>query len=160
MDICPNCGANTDGLISYCDCCGCKLNVMQAVFVARIHEYVGTSDVGTVIMDSVKKLNGIITNEMLLDIDKIIIQSYCYPSHLIAEMCLRNQTRIYKKKREAVITILFPYEEQDASSQLEMIKNEAGVYLQNRLIELYERLHYPNESELAQRTKLALNDMQ
>ena len=46
MDICPNCGANTDGLISYCDCCGCNLKVMQAVFVARIHEYVGTCDVG------------------------------------------------------------------------------------------------------------------
>ena len=156
MDICPNCGANTEGLTNYCDCCGYNLINTKYVFVARVHEHIGAYDVGAVIMDSVKKLNFYLTNELFLDIDRIVIQSYCYPSHLISEMRLRNQTRIYKKKREAIITIVFPYEEQGVFSRFEALKNEAAITLQNRLIELYEKLHCPNESELTKITKFAL----
>lgn len=157
MDFCPNCGANTGGLIDHCDCCGFKLTNNKNLFVAKIHEFIGSSDVGTIIVNSVKELNIHFSKEMFPNINRIVIQTYCYPCYLIDEMKLRNQIRINKKKREAVVTIVFAYEEQVLSSQFHKKKNEVVAVLQNSLIYLFRKLHHPNEQELVAITKMVMN---
>ena len=56
MNFCPNCGANVEGLISWCDCCGAPL-VNDDYIIAHSLYFEEYGDIGRLIDAVVERLN-------------------------------------------------------------------------------------------------------
>lgn len=118
MNICPNCGANIDGLISWCDCCGASIAEPEFVVLFE-HDYIDSSDIGNYLRPLVTALNKQSLRVTAPSISTIELVTFCYPSALVDELKLKSHSRFSRKDQRATITIVFNYELYTAKSQTE-----------------------------------------
>lgn len=109
MKFCPNCGANIEGLISWCDCCGAPLENDDYI-ILHAHDFQESGDIANIINAVVARLNQKELHTAIPSIAAIELETYCYPSALVKELNLRNRSRFSKKTNRATITIVFDYE--------------------------------------------------
>ena len=128
MKFCPNCGANVEGLISRCDCCGAPFD-NNDYMIAHSFYFQEFGDIGRLIAAVVERLNQKNLPTVIPSISKIELVIYCYPSALVQELNLRNRSRLTKKTRKATITIVF-----DSEFYAEMTANEKEAYVEQTIL--------------------------
>ena len=109
MKLCPNCGANIEGLVGWCDCCGAPL-VNDDYIILHAHDFQESGDIYKIINAVVTRLNQKKLHIAIPSIAAIELVTYCYPSALVKELNLRNRSYFSKKTNRATITIVFDYE--------------------------------------------------
>ena len=128
MKFCPNCGANVEGLISWCDCCGAPL-VNDDYIIAHSLYFEEYGDIGRLIDAVVERLNQKNLSTVIPSISKIELATYCYPSALVQELNLRNRSRLTKKTKTAAITIVF-----DSELYVKMTASEKQAYVEQTVL--------------------------
>lgn len=131
MNFCPNCGANVEGLISWCDCCGAPL-VNDDYIIAHSLYFEEYGDIGRLIDAVVERLNQKNLPTVIPSISKIELVIYCYPSALVQKLNLRKCSRLTKKTRKAIITIVF-----DSEFYAEMTANEKEAYVEQTILSAF-----------------------
>lgn len=108
MKSCPNCGANIDGLVGWCDCCGMELLPNEYVNLFE-HDYIEAGDMGKYLNNAVANLNKL-GLEQVSSFSRIELITYCYPVQLVRDLNLTSRIRLSKKDRRATVTVVFNYE--------------------------------------------------
>lgn len=109
MRLCPNCGANIDGLVGWCDCCGMALLPNEYIVLFE-HDYIEAGDIGKYLNDSVANLNKLGLERFSSSFSRIEFITYCYPIQLVRELNLTSSIRLSRKDRKATVTVVFNYE--------------------------------------------------
>ena len=125
MKVCANCGANVEGLIGWCDCCGVSLTSPDYV-VLFAHDYAGASDMAHYLSELAQKLNQSELAQVCPEVSSMELVTYCYPSSLVEELNLKNRSRFSRKNRCATVTVVFDYE-----GFLLMQQHEKEAYVKN-----------------------------
>lgn len=128
MKLCPNCGANIEGLISWCDCCGAPFE-NDDYMILYAHDFQEAGDIDQIISAVVARLNRKNLPAVLPSISKIELVTYCYPGALVKELNLRNRSRFSKKTNRATITIVFDYE-----LYIKMTASEKEAYVEQTIL--------------------------
>ena len=58
MKFCPNCGANVEGLIHHCDCCGALLSTTSSFFVWHTFVTEASGDLYVFVKEIFQQFNG------------------------------------------------------------------------------------------------------
>lgn len=109
MKSCPNCGANIDGLVGWCDCCGMALLSSEYVVLFE-HDYIEAGDIGKYLTNAVANLNKLGLEQFSPSFSRIEFITYCYPAQLVRDLKLTNRIRLSRKARRATVTLVFNYE--------------------------------------------------
>ena len=96
---CPNCGADVEGLIHHCDCCGELLYPTQTLFSYMVYEAGPFFDIQLYLNMIFDKLAEVPVEPYQEDIRKIEFDFWCYP--------IKKKTGItyYPARRQVLITI-------------------------------------------------------
>lgn len=128
MKLCPNCGANIKGLVSWCDCCGLPFE-KDDYMILYAHDFQEVGDMDQIINAVVARLNRKDLSAVIPSISKIELVTYCYPRELVKELNLRNRSRFSKKTNRAAITIVFDYE-----LYVKMTASEKETYVEQTIL--------------------------
>lgn len=128
MKFCPNCGANVEGLVAWCDCCGAPFE-NNDYMTAHSFYFQEFGDIGRLIDGVVEGLNQKNLPAAIPSISSIELVTYCYPSALVQELNLRNRSRLTKKTKKATITIVF-----DSELYAEMTASEKSAYVEQTIL--------------------------
>lgn len=124
MDICPNCGANVEGLVYHCDCCGAPLKTVAEMFVYHAMTVAAAGDVTNYLKPIVHRLNKSGLESTFAPIHPIILEVFCYPQHMLQELHIRKKVYLSRKKNKAILTEVIPY---DAFTEASQHQKEALV---------------------------------
>ena len=107
MKICLSCGANIEGLIHHCDCCGAEINPQKKFWLWSsfecaydFHTYVNT------IMQSLQSMENI---EGCADIEEISLGFYCYPDFMLKSLNIKKSVRYSSLKKNVQISMFVNY---------------------------------------------------
>lgn len=110
MKVCPNCGANIEGLLYRCDCCGAMLSNSNSVFVQYTHTMAETGDLGSYMSNILDIINSSRIYEFF-PLDIIAFDIYCYPENMVMKFNIRNKNYVSLRKKKAILTRIICYEE-------------------------------------------------
>lgn len=109
MKLCPKCGANVEGLIKRCDCCGASLSTTVKFFQWGSHEFAhGFGDNVNKIMF---ELAATVTPQYPEFLDQISITFYCCPKFTASNFNIKNRVTYSASRKKAILTILIDYHE-------------------------------------------------
>lgn len=96
---CPNCGANVEGLIHHCDCCGELLYPTQTLFSYMVYEAGPYFDIQLYLNRIFDQLAEIPVEPYQEAIRKIEFDFWCYP--------IKKKTEVtyYPSRKKAIVTI-------------------------------------------------------
>ena len=111
--LCPKCGANVEGLIERCDCCGASLQPNLKSFL-----FFSTESKGSVATQIIRILNPVETyftqkyrgRKFSENLDDIAIIPVCIPEDMIQDGCLKERRYVSLKKRYADIRLHISYD--------------------------------------------------
>lgn len=111
MKNCPNCGANVEGLLYQCDCCGARLSSNNPVFVQYTNTMAETGDLGSYMKNILEKLNDGQIEKLFFPLNTIAFETYCYPEEMVLKFNIRNKNYVSLRKKKAILTRVICYEE-------------------------------------------------
>lgn len=96
---CPNCGANVEGLIHHCDCCGELLYPAKTLFSYMVYEAGPFFDIQLYLNKIFDKLTEVPVEPYQDSIRKIEFDFWCYP--------IKKKTGVtyYPSRKQAIVTI-------------------------------------------------------
>lgn len=97
--LCPKCGANVEGLVQWCDCCGAELNPKQALFSRMTYCTGAFFDIDIYLNQIFDKLHNIPPEPYSDVLHKIEFDFWCYP--------IKKKTGVsyYASRKQAIVTI-------------------------------------------------------
>ena len=77
--LCPKCGANVEGLIEWCDCCGAKLHPKNTLFSRMVYCTGAFFDIDIYLNQIFDKLNNICPDSYADVLQRIEFDFWCFP---------------------------------------------------------------------------------
>ena len=111
--LCPKCGANVEGFIERCDCCGASLQADLKSFLFFSTESKGSA--ATQIMRILNPVETYFTQnyrgiKFSENLDDIAIIPVCIPEDMIQDGCLKERRNVSLKRRYADIRLHISYD--------------------------------------------------
>lgn len=97
--LCPKCGANVEGLIEWCDCCGAELHPKKTLFSRMIYSTGAFFDIGQYTAQIFDKLDNIPPEPYADVLQRIEFDFWCFP--------IKKKTGVsyYASRKQAIVTI-------------------------------------------------------
>ena len=109
MKLCPNCGANVEGLIHHCDCCLTLLNPPEKkLWYANTFEV--AFDFHTYVHSVVNKMETIKDIVYWEYFEAIYLDMYCYPTGMVQYLKLKHFVRCSLLQKRVDMRILVDYD--------------------------------------------------
>ena len=109
MKFCRYCGANVEGLVHHCDCCGAPLEISNDIFIWHIFVTSGAGDVPQFVKEQFDKINQIAANYQEV-LPCITFNIYCYPSEMVQSHRIKDSIRVFSSQRKVSIRLVIDYE--------------------------------------------------
>lgn len=119
MNICPNCGANIEGLTHHCDCCGTPLATETSFFTWHTFVTEASGDLYVFMRDLFQKLDEIDFSYCTNILQNLEINVFCYPESIIMEQKIRNRLYLSTTRKKARLTLVLNYDKYINSSRSE-----------------------------------------
>ena len=128
--LCPKCGADVEGLIHHCDCCGALLHPKETMFRTMVYSTGAFFDIGQYLDAIFDKLDTIPPGPYSDILQRIEFDFWCFP--------IKKKTGVayYASKKQAIVTI-----EVDADEYLYGTKDEKLTLLTREVKEKFDVLH-------------------
>jgi len=140
MKWCPECGADVEGLLYCCDCCGASLEEKKKRFftcgVYELPQCFGFSSLAYEMLNALQPEN---PEKYETFLEEVGIRMICYPESILADGNLKNRLRYSQKKKYAGLTITvnfneFVYADREEKASLVATALLQGIHLlQTRL---------------------------
>lgn len=140
MKWCPECGADVEGLLYRCDCCGASLEEKKKRFftcgVYELPQCLGFSSLTYEMVDALQPENPEKYEGFL---EEVGIRMICYPESILVDGNIKNRLQYSQKKKYAGLTITvnfneFVYANREEKANLVATALLQGVHLlQTRL---------------------------
>ena len=128
--LCPKCGADVEGLIHHCDCCGALLHPKNTMFYTMVYSTGAFFDIDQYLNNIFDRLDKI-SPELYADVlQRIEFDFWCFP------IKKRTGVSYYASRKQAIVTI-----EVDADEYLYGTKEEKLDLLTREVKEKMEILH-------------------
>ena len=141
MIFCPKCGADVEGLLYRCDCCGASLEEKKKRFftcgVYELPQCFGFSSLTYEMIDALQPEN---SEKYEAFLEEVGIRMICYPDTMLANGNIKNRLQYSQKKKHAALTITvnfkeYVYADRDEKASLVATALLQGVHLlQKRLL--------------------------
>ena len=97
--LCPKCGANVEGLIRWCDCCGAKLDPKKTLFSRMIYCTGAFFDIDIYLNQIFEKLDNISPEPYADVLQRIEFDFWCFP--------IKKKTGVsyYASRKRVIVTI-------------------------------------------------------
>ena len=124
QSVCPNCGANMEGLVQHCDCCGAVLDRKKAFL---FFSAVAWRSAAAVIMELLHPVETVFAQRygktsFSEALDQIGILPLCFPEEMHREPDIAKERRyVTLKKRYADLRLHISYEKLIAGNQEERL---------------------------------------
>lgn len=144
MKYCPKCGANVEGLIFRCDCCGATLSAIKPFFIQHTRVMVESGDLSNYINRIVEALNASDLKEAYTPLSCVVFEMYCFPESIIMEYKAHNKHYVSIKRKKAILTRLICFED------FIQMEREQKVATVSKVIkeDLLWLLHYLNKKDI------------
>ncbi len=150
MKYCPKCGADVEGLLHRCDCCGASLEQQKRRFfncgIYELPQCLGFSSLIYEMVDALQPKNPEKYEDFL---ESVGISMVCYPEWMLMDGNIRNRLNYSQKKKYAGITITVNYNDFVSADNKEKANLVATALLQGIHL-LQARLH---------KSKLSIDDI-
>ncbi len=144
MKYCPECKANTEGLLSRCDCCGASLEQEKKHLIKcgiyELPQCLGFSNTIRELINAIQPQN---IDEYSDFLECIGISVICYPEWMLESGNIKNRVRYSKEKKYMSLTITVDFDsfvkaaaERDNNKKYRLVANAllSGIYsIQKRL---------------------------
>ncbi len=141
MKYCPKCGADVEGLLHRCDCCGASLEQQQRRFfncgIYELPQCLGFSSLIYEMVDALQPKNPEKYEDFL---ESVGISMVCYPEWMLMDGNIKNRLNYSQKKKYAGITITVNYNDFVSADNKEKANLVATALLQGIHL-LQARLH-------------------
>ena len=97
--LCPKCGANVEGLVEWCDCCGAALDPKKTLFSWMTYSTGAFFDIGLYLGEIFEKLDQIPPEPYADYLERIEFDFWCYP------IDKRSGVTYYASRKHAIVTI-------------------------------------------------------
>ena len=128
--LCPKCGADVEGLIHHCDCCGALLHPKKTMFCTMVYSTGAFFDIGQYLNHIFDQLDKISPEPYTDVLQRIEFDFWCFPIQK------RTGVTYYASRKQAIVTI-----EVDADKYLYGTKEEKLDLLTSEVKEKMELLH-------------------
>lgn len=135
MKKCKYCGANVEGLINRCDCCGAPLIQDKVVWQSKVTAYTG--DLPQYLKKVFEQLDEEKIKKLFPCQDILIFEFFCWPDDMLEERKVKNKIFSRRREKQAVVTTIIPFDSfvgQTNSSKERLIKS----VVKQRIKDLYE----------------------
>ena len=110
MKTCPECQANVDGLIHYCDCCGASLEPQnKRFFTCGIYELPQCFGFSALTREMIAVLQPANPEKYEAFIEEVGVRMVCYPEWILIDGKIKNRLYYSFKKKYAGLTIIVNY---------------------------------------------------
>lgn len=109
MRYCPECGANVEGVVLYCDCCGAELGRDKKFVVCAIFQMPECLHFDSITRKIIKDLQPINSAQYTEILSRIEISLICYPSSILSNENIKETLRYHKKQKCVGMTLLTNY---------------------------------------------------
>ena len=152
MKECPFCGANVEGLVNRCDCCGANFITNTDLFVENLFMTGVSGDLPNYVRPVLKQLNAGTFREYFESYKTIVFVIYAYPQSMVTELALHDKKYISTKRKKAIFTHVILCEEwaQMTSSQK---KSVIQTLILDSLLALERRKKYNSTDQLSRKLK-------
>jgi len=131
MKWCPGCGADVEGLLYRCDCCGASLvEKKNRFFTCGVYEFpqcIGFSSLTYEMVDALQPEN---PGKYEAFLEEVGIGMICYPESILNDGKIKNQLRYSQKKKYAGLTITVNFNEFVYADKVKKAKLVATALLQ------------------------------
>lgn len=129
--LCPKCGANVEGLIKWCDCCGAELHPKNTLFSRMTYCTGAFFDVDLYLNQIFDKLDHISPEPYGDVLQRIEFDFWCFP--------IKKKTGVtyYASRKQVIVTI-----EVDADEYIYSTKEEKLALLTREVKEKMDLLHH------------------
>ena len=114
MKNCPKCGADVEGLIHHCDCCGALLNPKKLFFRAFIYELPQCLGLSSLVFGMAEAMNPPFLESYKDFLEMVGIEVICYPDTLRTECPSPQkavQVRYYAAKKFASVRCYIDFDD-------------------------------------------------
>lgn len=141
MRYCPKCGADVEGLLYRCDCCGASLEETKKRFftcgVYELPQCFGFSSLTYGMIDALQPANPEKYEGFL---EEVGIRMICYPESILADGNIKNRLQYSHNKRYARLTITvnfneFVYADREGKANIVATALLQGIRLLQRRLE-------------------------
>lgn len=150
MKCCPKCGADVEGLLHRCDCCGASLELLKRRFfncgIYELPQCLGFSSLIYEMVDALQPKN---PEKYEVFLESVGISMVCYPEWMLMDGNIKNRLNYSQKKKYAGITITVNYNDFVSADNEEKANLVATALLQGIHL-LQARLH---------KSKLSIDDI-
>lgn len=112
MKCCPECGADVEGLLYRCDCCGASLEEKKKRFftcgIYELPQCLGFSSLTYEMLDAIQPKN---PEKYETFLNEVGIRMICYPESILADGNIKNQVQYFPKNKCARLTITVNFSE-------------------------------------------------
>jgi len=158
MKICPKCGANVDGLIDRCDCCGSSLEATKNFFVCALFELPQCLMFSTIARKMILEIQPSNSLYYSTFLEQVGFSLICYPKSMLLAENIKQRIVFYKKEKYASLTLLIDFNEYVSSYNFYKEHLVANAIIQG-LQMLEKRLNKSDYSicEIVQHAEQVLN---
>lgn len=128
--LCPKCGANVEGLVHHCDCCGALLNPKQTLFSRMVYCTGAFFDIDIYLNQIFDKLDNIPPEPYSDVLQRIEFDFWCFPTKK------KTGVKYYASRKYAIVTI-----ELDADEYIYGTKEDKLALLTREVKEKMDMLH-------------------
>ena len=97
--LCPKCGANVEGLVEWCDCCGAALHPKKTLFSWMTYSTGAFFDIGQYLGEIFEKLDQIPPEPYADYLERIEFDFWCFP------IDKKPGISYYASRKQAIVTI-------------------------------------------------------
>ena len=150
MKWCPECGADVEGLLYRCDCCGASLKEKKKrFFTCAVYELPQCFGFSSLTYEMIAALQPESPEKYGDFLEEVGIRMICYPESLLVDGNIKNRLQYSQKKKYAGLTITvnfndFVYADNAEKANLVATALLHGIHL------LQTRLH---------KSKISIDDM-
>ena len=141
MKWCPECGADVEGLLYRCDCCGASLEEEKKHFftcgVYELPQCFGFSSLTYEMIDALQPKD---PEKYGAFLEEVGIRMVCYPEAILADGNIKNRLQYSQKKKHARITITVDFNDYVIADRKEKARLVAAALLRG-IYSLQVRLH-------------------
>lgn len=140
MKWCPECGADVEGLLYRCDCCGASLEEeKKRFFTCGVYELPQCFGFSSLTYEMINALQPENPKKYEAFLEEVGIRMICYPESILADGKIKNRLQYSQKKKYAGLTITvnfneFVYADREEKANMVATALLQGIYLlQTRL---------------------------
>lgn len=104
MRYCPECGANVEGLVFRCDCCGANLSVTNPFFIQHTIVMNESGDLCNYVNKIFEILNASDLKEAYSPLSCAVFDIYCLPDNIMREHKTHSKHYVSIKRKKAILT--------------------------------------------------------